>query len=288
MAKRLDGKVAIITGAAGGIGRALGEEMGARGCHVVLSDVDGGRLEATSRELRDAGWSVAAATVDVRHAEEVEALVETVLRDRGRVDYFFNNAGINVCAEIRDTTLEDWDALIDVNLRGVVHGVHAVYPVMRQQGFGHIVNTASAAGLIPAAAEGAYAATKHAVVGLSSALRVEAEAFGVRVSVVCPGLVDTPILRTTKYVNLDRNAIIAAAPERPMHPRKVARRILRGIERDQFYIIITATVHALWRLNRYAPNAALEVGKLAIARFRRSRLEGGLSSSELGSNSDDP
>ena len=116
----------------------------------------------------------------------VQALVDGAFRDLGRVDYLFNNAGVNLCAELRDTTLEDWDLLIDMNLRGVIHGVHAAYPIMREQGFGHIVNIASAAGLIPAAAEGAYAATKHAVVGLSSSLRIEAESFGVKVSVVCP------------------------------------------------------------------------------------------------------
>ena len=150
--------------------------------------------------------------VDVRDASQVQALVEGAHRELGRIDYLFNNAGVNVCAELRDTTLEDWNLLIDVNLRGVVHGVHAAYPIMREQGFGHIINMASAAGLIPAAAEGAYGATKHAVVGLSSTLRIEAASFGVKVSVVCPGLVDTPILDSTKYVKLDPDALRKISP----------------------------------------------------------------------------
>jgi len=155
----------------------------------------------------------------------------------------------------------------------VVHGVHAAYPIMCKQGFGHIVNTSSTAGLIPAAAEGAYAATKHAVVGLSLALQIEAASFGVRVSVVCPGLVATPILDSTKYVNLDAEAIKKIAPQKPIPPRQAARRILSGMERNQFYIVITATSHALWRLHRYMPGTSLRLGRFAARKFRDRRIE---------------
>jgi NAD(P)-dependent dehydrogenase (short-subunit alcohol dehydrogenase family) len=219
MAKDLAGNVAIITGGAGGIGKALAEEMAERGCYLVLADVNAELLQQTAAELRATGAQLDAKTVDVRDAAQVQALVGDAFEELGRIDYLFNNAGVNLCAELRDTTLEDWNLLIDVNLRGVVHGVHAAYPIMCRQGFGHIVNTASAAGLVPAAAEGAYAATKHAVVGLSMALRVEAEAFGVKVSVVCPGLVNTPILDSTKYVKFDPEVIRKVAPEKPI-PRK--------------------------------------------------------------------
>ena len=273
MAKDLAGKVAIITGGAGGIGKALAEEMAVRGCYLVLADINAELLDETATELRATGAQLDAKTVDVRDAVQVQALVEGAFRELGRIDYLFNNAGVNLCAELRDTTLDDWNLLIDVNLRGVVHGVHAAYPIMREQGFGHIVNTSSAAGLIPAAAEGAYAATKHAVVGLSLSLRIEAEAFGVKVSVVCPGLVDTPILDTTKYVKLDSDSIKKIAPEKPIPPRKAARQILRGVDRNRFYIIITATVHALWRLHRYAPRTSIRVGKIAMRMFRDVRVE---------------
>ena len=275
MARDLEGKVAIITGGASGIGKALAQEMAARGCHLVLADVDAETLEQTSVDLRAEGRQVEALTVDVREAAQVQELVEGAYRHLGRVDYLFNNAGINLCAELRDTSLEDWNWIIDVNLRGVVHGVHAAYPIMREQGFGHIVNTASAAALIPAAAEGAYAATKHAVLGLSEALRIEAESFGVNVSVVCPGLVDTPILETTKYVKLAPDAITNASPEKPMDPRQAARVILRGVERNRFYIVFSATLRTLWPLHRLAPDASLWLGRTAIARFRRSRREPG-------------
>jgi NAD(P)-dependent dehydrogenase (short-subunit alcohol dehydrogenase family) len=273
MAKDWSGKVAVVTGGAGGLGKALAEEMISRGCHVVLADIDAELLAKTASEMRRTGARVDARTVDVRDPAHLVALVGDTYRGLGRLDYLFNNAGINLCAELRDTTLEDWDRLIDVNLRGVIHGVHAVYPIMREQGFGHIVNTASAAGLVPAAGEGAYCATKHAVVGLSSALRIEAEAFGVQVSVVCPGLLDTPILRSTKYVKLDPNALVAVTPEKPMDPRKAARAILRGVERGDFFIVVTVTAHAIWRIHRYAPNASIRLGRIAIEKLRAMRLE---------------
>jgi NAD(P)-dependent dehydrogenase (short-subunit alcohol dehydrogenase family) len=273
MARDLEGKVAIITGSAGGLGKALAEEMASRGCHLVLADINVELLEKTAAKLRAAGARLDSKAVDVRDARRVQELVEGTFRELGRVDYLFNNAGVNLCAELRDTTLEDWNLLIDVNLRGVVHGVHAAYPIMQAQGFGHIVNTASVAGLVPAAAEGAYSATKHAVVGLSSALRIEAEAFGVRVSVVCPGLIDTPILESTKYVKFDPDALLKIAPEKPLDARKAARLILRGIDRNQFLILVTATAHALWRIHRYAPDASLRLGRVAIRRFRALRRE---------------
>lgn len=273
MAKGWTGKVAVVTGAAGGLGKALAVEMAARGCHVVLADIDAGLLQETASEMRGAGARLDAKTVDVRDPAQVVDLVEGTYRELGRIDYLFNNAGINLCAELRDTSLEDWNRLIDVNLRGVVHGVHAAYPIMRKQGFGHIVNTASAAGLVPAAGEGAYCATKHAVVGLSSTLRIEAEAFGIQVSVVCPGLVDTPILQSTKYVKLDPRSLVAVTPQKPMDARRAARVILRGVERRDFFIVITATAHAIWRIHRYAPKTSIRLGKLAIEKLRTMRIE---------------
>ena len=268
MAKSLAGKVAIITGGAGGIGKALAEEMTERGCYVVLADINEELLQATVSELRATGAQIDAKTVDVRDAGQVQSLVGAAFRELGRVDYMFNNAGINVLAELRDTSLEDWNLLIDVNLRGVVHGVHAAFPLMCEQGFGHIINTASVAGVAPIPAEGAYAATKHAVVGLSTTLRIEAAAFGVKVSVVCPGAVDTPILYSSKHVKFDADAIVELFPEKPMPPRRAAQLILRGIERGRFFIVISKTANLFWRAYRLAPESSLSLGQLAMKRIR--------------------
>ena len=130
----------------------------------------------------------------MRDAVAVQALVDEVAVRHGRLDFMFNNAGIVIGGRTDEMSREHWDRVIDVNLKGVVNGVVAAYPLMVSQGHGHIVNTASTAGLAPAVLVAAYSASKHAVVGLTGALRPEAARFGVRVSVMCPGAVDTPIL----------------------------------------------------------------------------------------------
>ena len=135
-----------------------------------------------------------AAVVDVRDASGFQKLVDDTAAEHGRLDYLFNNAGIGIAGEERDVSLEDWNTVLDVDLHGVVHGVRAAYALMVKQGHGHIVNTASLAGLLPSPGLVPYAMTKHGVVGLSLSLRAEAAEHGVRVTAVCPGVVDTPIL----------------------------------------------------------------------------------------------
>jgi NAD(P)-dependent dehydrogenase (short-subunit alcohol dehydrogenase family) len=246
------GKVAVVTGAASGIGRAVATELAAGGARVVIADVDGEGARAAAAAIPEA----TARSLDVTDAAAVERVVHETAAAAGRLDFLFNNAGIALFGEARDTTLEDWNRLIDVNLRGVVHGVAAAYPVMIRQGFGHIVNTASAAGLTPAPGAVGYAATKHAVVGLSTSLRAEAAAFGVRVSVACPGFIDTPIKHRTKLVSVDeraREAMLARPPFR-LHPVEAcARAIVRGVARNQAIIPFTALTRSGWWLYRLSP-----------------------------------
>ena len=192
--------VAIITGGASGIGRALAEELSRRGAEVVLADRQIELAEEVAEGIREAGGMATAAEVDVTDFAAMQSLVQNTLATLGRLDYFFNNAGIGIGGEVRHYGIEDWHQILDVNLHGVVHGIQAAYPIMIQQGYGHIVNTASMAGLMPAPWSVSYAATKHAVVGLSTSLRIEAAALGVRISVLCPGVIDTPILQSAgKY-----------------------------------------------------------------------------------------
>jgi NAD(P)-dependent dehydrogenase (short-subunit alcohol dehydrogenase family) len=132
--------------------------------------------------------------LDVTDADAVAALVERTAQDHGHLDLLFNNAGVAVTGPVSELTLAHWNRVIDINLRGVVHGVVAAYPIMIRQGRGHIVNTSSLAGLLPSPMLTPYGMTKHGVVGLSESLRMEAAAHGVRVSVVCPGVIDTPLL----------------------------------------------------------------------------------------------
>ncbi len=247
-----EGKTAIVTGGASGIGRALGEELARRGALVTLADVNAAVLEETAGSLAAGGHVVKGVALDVTDFEAVKKLVDDTVSERGRLDYMFNNAGIGVLGEARNFSYEDWHRVIDVNLYGVVHGVAAAYPVMIAQGCGHIVNTASLAGLVPVPGVISYTASKQGVVGLSEALREEGRKYGVRVSVVCPGLVRTPIYRNLKLVGMSDKRSAGRGPV-GMSVERCARAVLSGVERNKTIIPITAYTKALWLLRRISP-----------------------------------
>jgi NAD(P)-dependent dehydrogenase (short-subunit alcohol dehydrogenase family) len=191
-------KVCVVTGAASGIGFVLSEALLQAGAVVLMADLDTERFTAAVDQLSPHAGRVHAMPVDVTKQEQVQKMVEGTAARHGRLDVLFNNAGIGGTAPIKLITLEHWRRSIDINLWGVIYGIHAVLPIKRRQGGGHIVNTASNAGLIPCAYEVLYCATKYAVVGLSESLRFELGDQGIHVSVVCFGPVVTPIFGNTK------------------------------------------------------------------------------------------
>jgi NAD(P)-dependent dehydrogenase (short-subunit alcohol dehydrogenase family) len=260
-----DGKVAIVTGGASGIGLAIARRLVAEGCRVLLADVDGDGAERAARAMED-GERVEAARVDVTDAEAVRACVEQVAARHGRLDLLFNNAGIVTFGEVRDMSLSDWMGMVNVNLIGVVHGVAAAYPLMVRQGFGHIVNTASAAGLGPTPGAVTYAMTKHGVVGLSVSLRAEAAAHGVKVSVVCPGFIDTPIKERATYLNTDLETALETFPFKLHAPDDLARAVVRGVARNKAIIVFTILARAGWYLYRLSPSLAIRLMQLAADR----------------------
>ena len=183
--------IAIVTGGASGIGRAIATSLVARGDTVVVTDINADGAAKVAEKLNTLGRGKAAsAALDVTDAGAVADLYQGVKADHGRLDLVFNNAGIAIGGLAEELTLDHWNRAIDINLKGVVHGVHAAYPIMLEQRAGHIVNTASLAGLVPMPIGIPYTATKHAVVGLSLGLRAEAAGRGVKVSVVCPSFID--------------------------------------------------------------------------------------------------
>jgi NAD(P)-dependent dehydrogenase (short-subunit alcohol dehydrogenase family) len=268
--------VAIITGGASGIGRALGSALVARGDTVVLADLDRAGAERTAAGLGAAGPGRASgAHLDVRDADAVRALVRQVRDGYGRLDLMVNNAGVGVGGEVADLTLAHWDRALEVNLRGVVHGVHAAYPVMCAQRSGRLVNVASLAGLVASPLLTPYAASKFAVVGLSLSLRAEAADRGVRVNVVCPGVIETPLLDSrgpddlpAVSAELDPRAMLGHAGGRPYPAELLARDVLRGLARNRALIVAPARARAIWRLARWAPGLA-EKGILANLRWSR-------------------
>jgi NAD(P)-dependent dehydrogenase (short-subunit alcohol dehydrogenase family) len=271
----LAGRVAIVTGGASGIGRALGEELAARGCTVVLADRQLELAREVALELEKRGKAASAADLDVRDLAAFEALAQEVRARFGRIDLLFNNAGIGVGGGIETYAPEDWDDVFDVNLRGVANGVQAVYPILVEQRSGQIVNTASMAGLVPSPSQGSYSASKHAVVGLTKALRVEAKRFGVRASVLCPGAVRTPILTGGRFgrvkLALSEDEMLRLWERfRPMAPELFARRAVDAVLRNQAVIVLPSWWKAFWYLERLSPSLSL---RLSEALHRRLEAE---------------
>ncbi len=274
MAGPFEGKVAVVTGGASGIGRELVRLLVRRGAEtVVAADIDEAGAAAVAAE---APATVAAARVDVTDAAAVAEVIERTAREHGRIDLLFNNAGIGILGEVHELDLEVWYRTLDVNLRGVIHGIHAGYPIMIEQGFGHIVNTASTAGLVPCPGITPYAASKFAVVGLSTSLRAEAAEFGVRVSAVCPGVIDTPILNTHSETVSDaaarhRDKLLEELPSKPYPPDRCARDILAGVVRNLPIIPVTWVAKSLWLLNRISPTLGVNLATAGHRRTRRRR-----------------
>jgi NAD(P)-dependent dehydrogenase (short-subunit alcohol dehydrogenase family) len=269
-----EGKVAIITGGASGIGAALGKELGRQGAEVVLADRQIELAESIASGIRGEGGRAAAAELDVRSFASMTGVVEATIARCGRVDLFFNNAGIGIGGEMDNYAPSDWDDVIDVNLRGVAYGVQAIYPRMVRQGSGHIVNTASMAGLVGAVGEGSYTATKHAVVGLSKSLRTEAKRHGVRVSVLCPGAIQTPIFTGGKYgrfnyVGLREEKMLEMwSRMRPMDADVFARKALRAVARNEAIIVLPQWWRALWYLDRISPALSGMLWGALLAKLR--------------------
>ena len=270
-------RVAIVTGGASGIGRALSAALVARGDRVVLADLDGAAAEDVAKRLRAGGPGTAtAAAVDVRDAGAVTALVTGTAERHGRLDLLFNNAGLGIGGPAEELSPAHWDRTLDVNLRGVLHGVQAAYPLMLRQGHGHIVNTASLAGLLPMPGSAPYATTKWAVVGLSLSLRAEGAARGVRVSVVCPGGVDTPILdkgmpadlpRVPSVEGIDTRAVITRSSGGRLYAADaLAADVLRGVDRNRPLIVAPRQARVMWRLMRLSPSLVLRALAAIAAR----------------------
>ena len=274
-----DGATAIVTGGASGIGRALAKELAKRGCEVVLADLQIELAGEVVSEINASGGKAKAVEIDVTDFSAMEQLVQETVKRTGRLDYIFNNAGIVIGGYVNQYGIEDWNQIVDANLRGVVNGIQAAYQVMMEQGFGHIVNTASMAGLMPGPGNVAYTMTKHAVVGLSISLRAEAAQMGVRISVLCPGVVQTPILEGGgKYGKM----LIDIPAERvrqlweklkPMPPNLFAKKVLNSVAKNKAIIIVPSWWKWFWWINRLSPSLGIS---LAQRRFQKMQKELGI------------
>ena len=260
MAKDIDltGKTAVITGAGSGIGRATARLLARHGAKVHVADLNADAAAAVAREI---GSGATDDAVDVSRPEEVEALAKAVFDDDGRVDILHNNAGIGHGGDIETTTVEDWQRVIGVNLLGVAYGMQAFVPRMLKQSHpATIVNTASEAGLIPVARMAPYCASKFGVVGMSESLDAELRSRGIRVVALCPGIINTPIVREgimRGHLGADQDKIVAFYAKHGASPDTVAAAVLDAIARPR-PIVVSPRTHVLapYLLHRLSPRLA--------------------------------
>ena len=226
-------KVAIVTGGASGIGKALCKELISQQVFVILADVNMKEGKLVEVELNRQANCARYEYVDVIDQTSVEKLIRNTFQEFGRLDYLFNNAGITMYGELFDVSIDHWKQIIDVNLWGIIHGTQIGYRIMKEQGFGHIVNTASAAGMGPSPLTAAYSATKHAVIGLTTSLHYEAKEYGVKVSALCPSFVDTPIFSNAIAINIDKQVMgEQIKKQKLMTPEKLAKIAVKGVHHN--------------------------------------------------------
>lgn len=266
----------LVTGGASGIGRALAERLAGLGANVTVIDLQADLAEQVAASIRAAGGKAVAHTLDITDYAATEALYRRVAATTGKLDFAFNNAGIWMSGDAQAFSLDDWNRLIDVNLRGTIHGTRAAYAIMVAQGCGHIVNTASVAGLTPDPGCTAYATTKHAIVGLCSSLRVEAARYGVRVSALCPGVVETPLLdgggkfgKVLDDVGADQMRRMWAGM-RPMPADAFAARALADVARNRAVIVWPFGGRLLWWAERLSPELGSRLARIIYQRNQRA------------------
>ncbi len=261
MGKTLDGKVALVTGAGSGIGRATALALAGAGARVVVVDIDEARVAEMKRELGDR--CALAKRVDVSKKDEMRTLADEVHDKHGALDVLVNNAGVGHSGGVLDSTLEDWEWVVGVNLWGVVHGCPFFVPKMvaRGQG-GHVENVASGFGLVAGAGVAPYCTTKFAVVGLSESMRAELAPHGIGVSAVCPGVIDTDIVARGRFADESQRASAVKTFRKRGHPpEQVARAVLRAIRRDVAIVPVGPEAWAAWLGKRFAPGLTALAGR---------------------------
>lgn len=260
------GKVVILTGAASGLGRGFALEIARAGGLVVAADINRPSVEQVVAEITAAGGKAQAHCLDVRDAAAVTALVDGTAARHGRIDYIFNNAGIATQGPVEEIPLANWDEIVDINLKGVIYGTVAAYRHMVKQRSGHIVNTASLAGLVPSPLLAPYSTVKFAVVGLSDSLRLEAEAHGVSVTALCPGFIESGIYEAARTTHGFSEDVFRKNLPFLVPLDKGVRRLLDGVVAKKRVVTLPFYAKPLIWMYRLFPGLTQRINSAVVAK----------------------
>jgi short-subunit dehydrogenase len=256
--KVLKDRVAVITGAGGGLGRALAIELASKGCHLALGDVNAAAQSETAAAVAEHGVKVSEHAVDVTDRERMSRLPAEVMAEHGRVNLLVNNAGITLQKTFANHSLADWDRVIGINLWGVIHGCHFFLDALREADEAHIVNLSSMAGFLGLPVQSSYCTTKAAVRGLSESLWAELAAEGIGVTSVHPGAVRTEMIRATLEESDDlafAQRSYDLAQRIGISPERAARRIVAAVERGKLRVRVGMDALLLDLVKRCFPTA---------------------------------
>jgi len=264
---KLAGKTVVVTGAGSGIGRATALAFARQGAQLAACDVDQARLDALASELGERALVVR--RVDVADRAQMAAFAAAVHAAVPAVDVIVNNAGVAVGGAFLDTSLDDWDWLLGINLRGVVHGCHFFVPPMARRRTGHVINIASILGIYPAANVTAYVASKFAVLGFSQSLRAELAAHSVGVTAICPGMIATAIVADGRMSGAlgGRKAKVVEAFKKGISPDRVAETIVDAVRTNPAVRTVGRDAWAIHQLTRLAPRTVARLGSTLQRRF---------------------
>ncbi len=266
--KDFKSKLVLVTGSASGIGRATALRFSDEGADLILVDINEEGLEGAAREIESRGRKALWYKTDLSDAAQVEALHRRVADDIGTPDVLMNAAGVAVVTCVEEAGLDDWRWILETNLWGYIYMIHYFLPDMIRNRSGYVINVASGAGLFAVPYQAPYNTSKHAVVGLTESIRQEMERYGIGASVVCPGMIRTPIINTVRVIGFkdsaQKMAHRAASP-----PEKMADAIIRGVRKNRAVIMYPPYINLLYGLKRFSPRAADLLSKGASRVFYR-------------------
>ena len=273
--KSIKNKISLVTGASSGMGKESALEMARKGAHLVLVDINEQGLQEVAKEIQAMGRRATCIKANLADKEEIKRVALEALEQENHIDILYNNAGVALVEELKDTTEQDWEWLVDINFWAPIRLTNELLPHMIERRQGHIVTTASVAGLIGASMLGAYSVTKFGMVGYSEALRAEVSQYGIKVSAVCPGVVRTGLVDTIKVPGVkgglghyvDRFFGLVG-----LNQQEAGKHIVKGIRQNKGYILIAREAKPLWYLKRISPEAAYYVNK-AIFKLMRSERD---------------